>query len=299
MASKSKGGKQQQKALEKTGTSATHNVSTGSPKQPSPKRGPPKARTAPPSPSQIQNNVSTGSSTHPSPKRGPPKARTAPPSPAQNRNNKAKGSPDNSRHFASVDPVQAGDTHIGNAGKDEAVQGGETNAGKDEAATANAGKDEAATANAWKGDAATNTNFNFPPSMRYIVPHTVRSQLAFWHETTEYGASFRAMSYDEQLAEVEKLNRGPEEEDEDLTSPTKKAKQSISDNEGDAEDEDLTAPKKKAEKSISDSDGDTEDDDEDEDPEDEVTPVKIHPAVSKSRGRQHKPFSPEGNCSQT
>ncbi len=98
------------------------------------------------------------------------------------------------------------------------------------------------------------------------------------------------------------INR-PEEEDEDLTSPTKKVKQSISDIDGDTEDEDLTSPKKKAKKSISDIDGDTEDDDEDEDPEereeDEVTPVKKQPAVSKLRGRQHKPFSPEGNCSQT
>jgi hypothetical protein len=55
---------------------------------------------------------------------------------------------------------------------------------------------------------------------------------------------------------------------------------------------------------ISDIDGDTEDDDEDEDPEesedDELTPVKKQSAFSKLlRGRQHKPFSPTGNCSQT
>ncbi len=169
--------------------------------------------------------------------------------------------------------VQVGETHTTNAGKDEAVQAGETH-------TANDGKDEAANANAGKDVAATNTDFNFPPSMRFIVPHAVRSQLAYWHETTEYGASFRAMSYDEQLAEVEKLNRGPEDDDEDLTSPKNKAK-----------------------KSISKFDGDTEDDDEDEDPEgseeDELTPVKKQPTFSKIRGRQHRLFSPAGNCSQT
>ncbi len=105
MATKSKGGKQQQKALKKTSTSATPNVSTGSPNKPSPKRGLPRVRTTPLSPAQI-------------------------------RNKKAKGYPDNSRDFASVDPVQAGETRTANAGKDEAVQPGETH-------TTNAGKDEA------------------------------------------------------------------------------------------------------------------------------------------------------------
>ncbi len=87
--------------------------------------------------------------------------------------------------------MQAGETHTANAGKDEAVQAGETH-------TANAGKDEA----------ATDTDVWLLSSMRLIVPHTVRSQLAFWPKTTEYGASFRAMSHDDQLAEVAKLNKG-------------------------------------------------------------------------------------------
>ncbi len=177
--------------------------------------------------------------------------------------------------------MQDGETLTANAGKDEAVQACETH-------TANAGKDEAVqagethTANTGKDVAATNTDVRLPPSMRLIVPHTVRSHLAFWPETTKYGASFREMSYDEQLAEVEKLNKGPEEENDD---------------------EDLTTQKKKAKKSISNIDDcDSEDEYEDEDPEseeDEVTPVKKQPAVSKIlRGRQHKPFSPTGNCSQ-
>ncbi len=77
--------------------------------------------------------------------------------------------------------------------KDEAVQ-----AGNNKTHTVNAGKDET----------ATDTDVWLPPSMRLIVPHTVRSQMAFWSEISECGASLRAMSYYEQLAEVEKLNRG-------------------------------------------------------------------------------------------
>jgi hypothetical protein len=90
------------------------------------------------------------------------------------------------------------------------------------------------------------------------------------------------MSYDEQLAEVEKLNRGPDDDDEDVTSPKNKAKKSSSKCDGDTEDDD-----------------EDEDPDEDEDDDEELTPVKKQPAFSKIRGRQHKPFSPAGNCSQT
>ncbi len=242
MTSKSRGVQLQQKAVDQTA------------REVSPRRNPPRDKSAPPSPAQ---NIPSSA------KRGLPRDRTDSPSPAQKKNKKAKRHSEINEDLASVHPVQAGETHTANEGKGAAVQAGEKRS-----------------ANARSKDvAATNTNEGLPPSVLLIVPHTVRSQLEFWPTNTEYGASFRKMSNDEKLAEVEKANRGPDEENDDV---------------------DLSTVKKKAKKSISDIDDDTEDDDEDEDLEesedDDKTPVKKQPAVSKLlRGRQHKPFSTSGN----
>ena len=127
---------------------------------------------------------------------------------------------------------------------------------------------------------------DLPPSCQLIVHHTIRSQLDFWPANTEYGKKFREMSHEERLAEVEKTNRGPDEENDD----------------GENVNEEQKATKaKKSDKDVAEDRNDENyeeegDEDESDDEDEELTPVKKHPAVSKlGRGRPHKSFSPTGN----
>ncbi len=110
---------------------------------------------------------------------------------------------------------------------------------------------------------------DLPSSVQLIALHTIRSQMDFWPANTEYGKAFRKMSHEERSAEVEKANRGPDEENVDRENVNEEQK---------------ATKATKSDKDVAEDMNDEnyeEEGDEDESDDEDKTPVKKHPAVSK------------------